>query len=81
MGTKVFSSAVNFLPVTPSDTTSVSCKGIYVGGTGTVVVAAGPTATPVSFVGVPTGTCLPIELKDGRIMAATTATNIVQLGW
>jgi len=81
MGTKVFSSAVNFLALTPSDTTSVSCKGLYVGGTGTVVLSAGAGVTPVTFVGVPTGTFMPVELKDGRVMAATTATNIIQLGW
>ena len=82
MGSKVFSSAVNFTAVTKSDSTLVTCDGIYVGGTGDVALAQSATGTAVTFVGVPAGSFLPIRLRDGRIMSTnTTATGIVSLNW
>ena len=82
MGLKTFSSAVNFTAVTKSDSTLVTCDGIYVGGAGNIALSQSDTATAVTFVGVPAGTFLPIRLKNGRIMSTnTTATEIVALTW
>lgn len=61
--------------VTPSDTTDLSgCRGLFVGGAGTVVVMACNDTAAVSLT-VPSGTLLPIFVK--RVMAASSATNIV----
>lgn len=81
MGMKVFSSAKTFVAVTPSDSTSVSCKALYIGNTGNVVISAGSTGAGITFVGVPAGLFMPVELQNGRVMAATTATGIVALNW
>jgi hypothetical protein len=80
MGEKVFASAVNWSAVTPSDTTIVTCHALYVGTGGTVVVAPA-TGAGTSFVNVADGTWLPVELKQGRVMAATSASNIIAVGW
>jgi len=63
-------------PVTPSDTTTLTAKAIWVGGAGNVVATIG--GTDVTFTSVAAGTLLPI--KATKIKAATTATNIVWLG-
>lgn len=82
MGMKVFASAKNAVAVTKSDTTSVTCKAIYVGGAGNVAIAFGSADTAVTFVGVAAGTFLPIELMNGRIMSTnTTATDMVAVNW
>jgi len=82
MGMKVFSSAKNFVAVTPSDTTTLKCKAIYAGSNGNIAVARGSSDTAVTFVGVVQGSFLPIELIDGRIMATnTTCTNIIAVDW
>ena len=49
------------------------------GGAGTVVVASSVGGTAVTFSAVPVGTILPIELDQGTINAASTATNLVAL--
>ena len=71
----------SFLAVTPSDSTSINCSAIYVGVTGTVVVTPGLpyTTGAVTFTAVPAGSILPINLDQGRINAASTATGIVAL--
>jgi len=63
--------------VTPSDTTVLECRALYVGGTGIVVVMPYPGGTAVSFVGVSAGTFMPVNCY--QVMAATTATSIVAL--
>lgn len=68
----------SFLAVTPSDTTLINCSAIYVGGAGTIVVTPAGGA-PITFSGVPAGSVLPIELNQGKINAASTATLIVAL--
>lgn len=67
------------IAVTPADSNVGPYRGIYVGGTGNLVVimADDDTGTPVTFTSVPTGSLLPIAVR--QIRAATTATNIVGL--
>jgi hypothetical protein len=66
-----------FRAVTPSDTTSVTCRAIFVAVTGQITVAASIGGTPVSFgATTPVGTVLPIELNNGTINAATAATVV-----
>ncbi len=72
----------SFAAVTPSDSTPINCRALYVAVTGTVVVTGGPIGAPigpVTFTAVPAGAILPIELNEGRVNAATTATGIVAL--
>lgn len=63
--------------VTPSDSTEINCRAIYVGGAGNVVVQMPNRDVSITFSGVLAGTILPVSAR--RVMAATTATNIVAL--
>lgn len=64
------------LTVTPSDITTLSgVRALYIGGGGTVVATIG--GSDFSFVGVVTGSILPVRAT--KVKAATTATNIVAL--
>lgn len=82
MGSKVFASAIGWSSVTPSDSTSVTCKAIYVGTGGNIALAPSSSGSATTFSNVGSGTILPVELKDGRIMSTnTTATNIIALNW
>jgi hypothetical protein len=70
----------SFQAVTTSDTTRVSCRGIYVGGAGNVAVSPDGTTAATVFTAPPVGSILPIALDQGRIMATgTTATLLVSL--
>lgn len=71
----------SFLAVTPSDTTLVTCRAIYVGGAGSVTLSPVQTGgTPVLFTAPPVGSIIPVELNEGRIMATgTSATLLVAL--
>jgi hypothetical protein len=65
--------------VTPSDTTLVNCRALWVGGTGALAVAT-QSGTAITLSAVPAGTLIPIALDQGRVMATnTTATLIVAL--
>ncbi|MBN9410841.1 MAG: hypothetical protein J0H69_16970 [Burkholderiales bacterium] len=67
-------------PVTPSDTTAVSCRALYVGGSGNLVLSADGGATTFTLNAVPIGALFPIDLgNNGRVMAASTATLITAL--
>lgn len=79
MGTKVYASGMNYGAVTPSDTTALDFQAIYVGVGGSVIVSSSDSTAAVTFLGVPTGSILPIKGK--RIMVASTATNMVWLNW
>jgi hypothetical protein len=63
--------------VTPSDSTEINCRALYIGGTGSVVLQMPNRDTSITFTGVLAGTVLPVSAR--RVMAATTATNIVAL--
>lgn len=66
--------------VTPSDSTVINCRAIYVGGAGAVAVKTISGATAVTLAAVPVGTVLPITIDGGQIMSTnTTATNLVAL--
>lgn len=67
-----------FSALTKSDDTVLTgLRGIYVGGTGDVIVKDSGGAGPITFKAVPVGTILPISIT--RLMAATTATLIIGL--
>lgn len=67
--------------VTPNDSTDLPggrAYGLYIGGAGNVAVVHSAGSTAVTYIGVPVGTILPVEVT--RVMATnTTATNIVAL--
>lgn len=66
--------------VTPSDTTIVNCRAIYIGGAGNVAVKTTKDAAAVTFTAPPVGTILPISVDGGCIMSTnTTATLLVAL--
>lgn len=66
--------------VTPSDTTLINCRAIYVGGAGNVAVKTQSGATAVTFTAPPVGTIIPINIDGGMIMATnTTATLLLAL--
>ena len=69
------------LAVTPSDTTLVTCRAIYVGGAGNVAVSTAPAGgSAIVFTAPPVGSIIPLELNEGRIMATgTTATLLIAL--
>lgn len=66
--------------VTPSDSTLVTCRAIWVGGAGNLAVSPSASATAVTYQGVAAGDLIPIALDSGRIMSTgTTATLICTL--
>lgn len=69
----------SFQAVTKSSSVPISCRAIYVGGTGNVVVASAVGGTLVTFSAVPVGAILPIALDQGIIDATSTATLMVAL--
>ena len=75
----LFATYGSAVAVTPSDTTIINCRAIYVGGAGNVAVRCTPGATVVTFTAPPVGTILPINIDGGQIMAATTATLLLAL--
>ena len=80
MSQQTFASFGTYSAVTPSDTTLINCRAIYIGGAGNIALATSPTAAAVTFTAPPVGTILPITMDQGRIMATnTTATLIVAL--
>lgn len=74
-----FATYSSFKTITPSDTTSVNCRAIYVGGAGSLTISPDGTTAGVVITAPPVGTILPLELNSGRVMAATTATLLVGL--
>ena len=66
--------------VTPSDTTPVFCRAIYIGGAGNIAVKTTAAAAAVTFIAPPIGTVLPVMIDGGSIMATnTTATLLLAL--
>lgn len=72
--------ATRYGAVTKSDTTVLQFKALYIGGAGSVVLKeAGSGGDAITFAAVPVGTTLLVS--GTRVMAASTATNIVWLDW
>ena len=69
--------ASGYAAVTPSDTTELNCRALYVGTTGNVVLQMPGRSETVTFSNVPAGTFMPVSAR--RVMVATTATNLVAL--
>lgn len=69
----------SYAAITPSSTTTLNCRAIYVGGAGNVIVASKVGGTLVTFTAPPVGSILPIELNQGIVDATTTATALVAL--
>lgn len=69
--------ARGYAAVTPSDSTELDCRALYVGGAGNVVLQMPGRSETVTFLSVPAGTFMPVSAR--RVMAATTATGIVAL--
>lgn len=66
-----------FMDVTPSDTTQINCRAIYIGGAGNIAISTSPSATAVTFTAPPVGTILPISLDQGRIMSTNTSATLI----
>ena len=64
--------------VTPSDSTPIKCRALFAGGAGTLVIKHFAADSSKTFT-VPAGYLLPVELDDGRVMTASSATGIVAL--
>lgn len=72
--------ATRYGAVTKSDTTVLQFKALYIGGAGSVVLKeAGSGGDAITFAAVPVGTTL--YVSGTRVMAASTATNVVWLDW
>ena len=66
------------LAVTPSNVTVLpTTRALYVGGGGDIVVTMAEDQTIITFVAVPGGSILPVQVTQVR--AGTTATSIVAL--
>ena len=64
--------------VTKSDTTTVGCRALYVGGAGDVAIVSKEGDAAVTFSSVPAGAILPVYCH--KVMSTnTTATNMVAL--
>ena len=71
--------AMEVAAVTPNDSADLPngiCRGLYIGGAGTLVLDTYST-TNVTFAGLVAGTVLPVQAK--RVRTSTTATSIVAL--
>lgn len=67
------------IAVTKSDSTVLApdVKALFIGGAGDVAVYMRGSTTTVTFSGCAAGQLLPIQVD--RVLAATTATNIIAL--
>lgn len=73
-------SATSSGAVTKSDSTALQFRALYVGGSGDVAIKHTETGDAVTYVGVPSGTILPVS--GVRVMSTgTTATNMVWMDW
>jgi hypothetical protein len=78
MTTEAIAPAAGYAAVTKSDTTDLGpVRALYIGGAGDVVVSTGLTGSGVTFTATQAGSVLPVNCR--RVMAATTATNVVAL--
>lgn len=65
--------------VTPNDSTDIPVtRGLYIGGSGDVVVHMERSGTSLTFAGAQAGSVIPIQV-DRVLATGTTATGIVAL--
>ena len=74
----------SWFAITPSNTTLVTCRAIYVGTSApsNVVVqpqTGGVAGTAVTFTNVIQGSILPVNLEEGYVTTATTASTLIGL--
>lgn len=75
----VLNNPSSFGAVVPSDSTRVTFRGLYVGGTGDIALSPDASTAATVFAAVQPG-FFPIELEQGRVMSTgTTATLIIAL--
>lgn len=66
------------IAVTPSNSTVVACRALYIGGAGNVAVTTEAGGTAVTFTAPPVGSIIPVAAYN--VMSTnTTATLIVAL--
>jgi hypothetical protein len=71
--------ATRLFAITPSDSTVVNVRALWVGGAGNIALIARDDTAAQTLSGVPAGTLLPVSCS--KVMATnTTATLIVGLG-
>jgi len=68
----------SFAAIAPSNTTPLTCRAIFAAGAGTIIVAPAVGGTQVTFT-VLAGSILPVELNQGIVAAASSATGLVAL--
>lgn len=78
---EIKASAQYSVSVTPSNATSISCKALYIGTGGDVLIKHRSGDATITYPSVPGGFILPVELREGRVMAATGASGIVAMQW
>ena len=81
---EIKASAQYSIAVTPSDTTPISCKALWIGVTVAALAIKHRAGDPtITYKNVPGGSILPLELRDGRIMASTggAAGDIIAMEW
>ena len=72
-----FASAV---AITPSDTATVNCRALFIGGAGNVAIKTTATAAPVTFTGLIAGSTLAVMIDGGSVLATgTTGTLLIAL--
>lgn len=62
--------------VTPSDSTDVSCQGLYVGGAGDVAITAWDDTAAQTLSAVPAGTFIPIACR--LVMSTNTTATLIK---
>lgn len=78
MSTMTATGAVAVTPNDSADLPAGPARALYIGVTGNVALVPNRGGTSVTFVGVPSGTILPVQAY--RVMATgTTATSILAL--
>lgn len=63
--------------ITPSDTTQVFCRAIYVGGAGNVAVKP-KGGSAVTFTAPPVGSIIPVGLEGGQVMSTNTTATLLR---
>lgn len=71
-------SARSGVEVTPHDDTVLDFAGLWIGTTGSVTIKHTEGGTAITYANVPVGF---LQVVGVRVMAATTASNIIAVNW